>query len=93
MEVDQDAYKLKGSSLGAPTMHDVIQAFFTLRVRANVQPKSSIPIGAKVEISSKGFTLGLKAKIEKICSICPKLLTNAEHYGRELFPWPTNGYH
>jgi hypothetical protein len=36
MEVDQDAYKLKGSSLGAPTMHDVIQASFTLRVRANV---------------------------------------------------------
>jgi hypothetical protein len=24
---------------------------------ANVQPKSSIPIGAKVEISPKGFTL------------------------------------
>jgi hypothetical protein len=65
MEVDQDANKLEGSSLGVPTMHDVIQAFFTLRVRANVPHKSSIPIGAKVEISPKGFTLGLKAKIEK----------------------------
>jgi hypothetical protein len=38
---------------------------FTLGVRANVQPKSSIPIGAKVEISPKGFTLGVKAEIEK----------------------------
>jgi hypothetical protein len=57
MEVDLDAYKRKGSSLGAPTMHNVIQAFFPLRVRVNVQPKSSIPIGAKVEISPKGFTL------------------------------------
>jgi hypothetical protein len=28
-------------------------ARFTLGVRANVQPKSSIPIGAKVEISPK----------------------------------------
>ncbi len=72
MEVDQDAYKLKGSSLGAATMHHVIQAFFTLRVRGNVQPKSSIRIGAKVEMSRKGFTLGLKAEIEKIFSICPK---------------------
>jgi hypothetical protein len=31
------------------------KAHFTLGVRANVQPKSSIPIGAKVEISPKGF--------------------------------------
>jgi len=28
-----------------------------------VQLKSSIPIGAKVEISPKGFTLGVKAEI------------------------------
>ncbi len=73
MQADQDAYKLKGSSLGAPTMQNVIQAFFTLRVRANVQPKSSIPVSAKVEISPQGFTLGLKAEIEKIFSICPEL--------------------
>ncbi len=32
---------------------------FTLGVRANVQPKSSIPIGAKVEISPKSITLGV----------------------------------
>jgi len=38
---------------------------FTLGVRANVQPKSSIPIGAKIEISPKGFALGVKVEIEK----------------------------
>jgi hypothetical protein len=54
------------------------EARFTLGVKANVQLKSSIPIGAKVEISPKGFTLGIKAEIEKIFSIWPKLLTNAE---------------
>jgi hypothetical protein len=41
-------------------------------IRANVQPKSSISIGAKVEISPKGFTLGVKAEAEKNFSICPK---------------------
>jgi len=40
-------------------------AHFTPGVRADVQPKSSIPIGAKVEIGPKGFTLGVKAEIEK----------------------------
>jgi hypothetical protein len=40
-------------------------ACFTLGVKANVQLKSSIPVGAKVEISPKGFTLGVKAGIEK----------------------------
>jgi len=60
-------------------MHDHhLGAHFTLGVRANVQPKSSTPIGAKVEITPKGFTLGVKAEIEKNFSICPKLLINAE---------------
>jgi hypothetical protein len=59
------------------------QARFTLGVWANVQPKSSIPIGAKDEISPKGFTLGVKAEIEKNFSMCPKLLINAELYGPE----------
>jgi hypothetical protein len=36
---------------------------FTLGVKANVQLKSSIPIDAKVEISPKGFTLGVKAVV------------------------------
>ncbi len=36
------------------------------RVRGDVQPKSSIPIGAKVEISAKGFTRGFtQVEIEK----------------------------
>ncbi len=35
------------------------------RIKAHVQLKSSIPIGEKVEISPMGFTLGVKAKIEK----------------------------
>jgi len=38
------------------------KARFTLGVRANVQSKSSILIGAKVEISPKGFTLGVRLK-------------------------------
>jgi len=50
-----------------------LRAHFTLGVRANVQPKSSILIGGKVEISPKGFALGVKAEIEKKnFSICPK---------------------
>jgi hypothetical protein len=57
-----------------------------LGIRADFQPKSSIPIGAKVEISPNGFTLGVKAKLEKIFSICPKLLINAELYGLVLAP-------
>jgi hypothetical protein len=35
-------------------------------VKANVQLKSNIPIGAKVEISAKGLTIGVKAEIEKV---------------------------
>ncbi len=57
-----------------------------LFTRADVQPKSSIRIGVKVEISPKGFTLGVKAELEKIFSICPKLLLNAELYGLVLVP-------
>jgi len=34
---------------------NLCKAHFTLGVRANVQSKSSIPIGAKVEISPKGL--------------------------------------
>jgi hypothetical protein len=55
--------------------------------------KSSIRIGAKVEISPKGFTLGVKADIEKSFSICPKLLLNVEHYGLVLAPRLKKGYH
>jgi hypothetical protein len=43
-------------------------------------------IGAKVEISPIGFTLVVKVELEKIFSICPKLLINAELYGLVLAP-------
>jgi hypothetical protein len=55
-------------------------------VRANVQPKSSIPIGAKVEIKPKGFTLGVKAEIANTFSMCPQVLINAERFGLILAP-------
>jgi hypothetical protein len=44
-------------------------------------------------MSPKSFRLRLKAEIEKIFSICPKLLTNAELYGLVLFPRLKKGYH
>jgi hypothetical protein len=68
------------------------QARFTLGVRADIQPKSSIPTGEKVEIGPKGFR-GVKAKIENIFSICPKLLMNAELYGLLLATRLKKGYH
>jgi hypothetical protein len=55
-------------------------------VGANVRPKSSIPIGAKVEISPMAFTLGVRAEIEKTISIYPELVLNAEHYDLVLAP-------
>jgi hypothetical protein len=64
-----------------------------LGVRANVQPKFSIPIGAKVEISPKGFSLGVKAERGKNYSICPRLQKNAELYGLVLDPRLKKGYH
>jgi hypothetical protein len=49
-------------------------------------------IGAKVEISPKGFTLGIKTELQKILSICPKLLRNAELYDHVLAPRLEKGY-
>jgi len=49
-------------------------------------------IGAKVEISPKGFTLGVKAELQKIFSICPNLPINAELYGLLLAPRLEKGY-
>jgi hypothetical protein len=37
-------------------------AHFTLGVKAKVELKSSIPIGAIIKIIPKGFTLGVKEK-------------------------------
>jgi hypothetical protein len=70
--------------LGTHKLINTTKARFTQGVRADVQPKSSIPISAKVEISPNGFTLAVKAELEKISSICPKLLINAELYGLVL---------
>ncbi len=59
---------------------------FTQGVKPKVQLKSNIPIDAKVEISLKGFTLGVKVELEKIFSICPNLLINVELYNIVLAP-------
>jgi hypothetical protein len=61
-------------------------------VRANVQPKSSVSIGARVEISPKGFTLCVKAETEKNHSIWPEYSINAELYGLVLAPRLKKGY-
>jgi hypothetical protein len=47
----------------------------------------------KVDVSPKGFTLRVKAEIEKIFSICPKLLINDELHGLVLAPRLKKGYH
>jgi hypothetical protein len=62
------------------------KALFIVGVKANVQPKSSILIGAKVEISPKGFALGVKGEIEKNLFNLPQVLINAELYGLVLAP-------
>jgi hypothetical protein len=58
----------------------------TQGVQAKVQLKSGNPIGAKVEISPQGLYTRSQAQIEKIFSICIKLLINAELYGLVLAP-------
>jgi hypothetical protein len=62
------------------------KAHFTQGVKAKAQLKSSIPIGAKLKLAPRAFTIEVKAEIEKIFSICPKLLINAELYGLVLAP-------
>ncbi len=46
-----------------------------------------------MEISSKCFTPGVKAELEKIFSICPKLIINPELCGLVLAPRLEKGYH
>jgi hypothetical protein len=43
---------------------------------AELQPKSSIPIGAKVEISPNGFTLGVKGWSRKSLFNLPQVTNN-----------------
>jgi hypothetical protein len=52
----------------------------------DVQPKSSIPIGAKVEISPEGFTLGIEAELENIFSICPKVINECLNFMASYWP-------
>jgi hypothetical protein len=47
----------------------------------------------KLKLAPRAFTLGVKTEIEKIFSICPKLLINAELYGLVLDPRLKKGYH
>jgi hypothetical protein len=56
--------------------------YFTIGVNAKVELKSSIPIGSITEISSKGFTIGVKAENENI------FFFNLPLYGPDLSPRP-----
>jgi hypothetical protein len=47
----------------------LLRPTLTLGIKAKVELKSSIPIGAITEISSKGFTIGVKAEKETILLI------------------------
>jgi hypothetical protein len=64
-----------------------------LGAKADIQLKSNTPIGAKVEINLKNFTLKIKAQVEKIFSIYPKLLINVELYCLALALRLKNIYH
>jgi hypothetical protein len=56
-------------------------------------PNPAFLLVQKLKSAPKGFTLGVKADIEKNFSICPKLLINAELYGLVLAPRLKKGYH
>jgi hypothetical protein len=47
-------------------------------------PNQAFLLVQKLKLAPKGFTLGLKAKIENSFSMCLKLLVNAELYGLVL---------
>jgi len=60
---------------------------YTTSVKAKVQLKSSITIGAKVQISPQGlYTRSPGQNRKNIFSICPKLRRNAELYGLVTSP-------
>jgi hypothetical protein len=56
-------------------------------------PNQAFLLMQKLELPPKGHTIGVKAEIEKIFSICPELLINAELYGLVLAPRLKKGYH
>jgi len=47
----------------------------------------------KLKLAPKVLTIGVKAEIEKLFSICPKLLINAELYELVLAPRLKKGYY
>jgi hypothetical protein len=49
-------------------------------------PNQEFLLVQKSKSAPNGFTLGDKSKLEKIFSICPKLVINAELYGLVLAP-------
>jgi hypothetical protein len=59
---------------GLAACRTLSKALFTLAVKANVQLKSSIPIGAKLEISLNSFTLRVKAEIFLIIFNLPQVI-------------------
>jgi hypothetical protein len=56
-------------------------------------PNQAFLLLQKLKSAPRAFTLGGKAELEKIFSICPKLLINAELYGVVLAPRLEKGYH
>jgi hypothetical protein len=56
-------------------------------------PYQAFLLVQKLKSAPKAFTLGVKAELEKIFSICPKLLINAELYGLVLAPRLEKGCH
>jgi hypothetical protein len=49
-------------------------------------PDQAFLLVQKLKSAPRAFTLGVKTEIEKIFSICPKLLINAELYGLVIGP-------
>jgi hypothetical protein len=49
-------------------------------------PNPAFLLLQKLKSSLKGFTLGVKAELEKLLPICPKLLINAQLYGLVFGP-------
>jgi len=47
-------------------------------------PNQAFLLVQKLKSAPKGFTLGVESELEKILSICRKLLMNAEFYGLVL---------
>ncbi len=61
----QDPYIKINTIKVTKLLTSTLKAHFTLGAKANVQFKSNILIGAKVEINPKGFTLRIKVKFLK----------------------------